>query len=275
MSRPPATTSTALLARYVSAIPALTAAVLTDTLTVDRSRLTIPGGRRVRLSVVASNVRMRALIDARVSRGDTVMDVGANIGAVALHAAGRVGPEGRVLAIEPAADNVRVLRANVSRNQLSQVTVIEAAAGSRREARTLYVRGEVSAVNSFYAESVYASVTAETTVPVVPLDDICDGPVALVKIDVEGAELDVLAGMGRILGQPGLTVIAEWHPLLQRAAGHPVEALPSFLLDAGFAVDAVGHLRVTRLDAGDIAPLARRLIARRRPIELVCERPAG
>lgn len=224
MTRPPAATS-ALLARYVSAIPALAAVIVTDTVTVDRSRLTIPGGRRVRLSVVASNVRMRALIDARVSRGDTIIDVGANIGAVALHAARKVGPAGRVFAIEPAPDNVRVLRANVSRNQLPQVTVIEAAAGSRRETRTLYVRGEVSAVNSFYPESVYASVTAETIVQVVPLDDICDQPVALVKIDVEGAELDVLAGMRRLLGQPGLTLIAEWHPLLQRAAGHPVDAL--------------------------------------------------
>ncbi len=273
MSRPPAPTSTALLARYVCTIPALTSAIVTDTVSVDRSRLTIPGGRRVRLSVVASNVRMRTLIDARVSRGDTVIDVGANIGAVALHAARRVGRAGRVLAIEPAADNVRVLRANVSRSQLSQVTIIEAAAGSRREARTLYVRGEVSAVNSFYAESVYASVTAETTVPVVPLDELWSGRVALVKIDVEGAELDVLAGVTRMLRQAGLTLTVEWHPLLQRAAGHPVHALPEALLDAGFEVHRVGHVSVRRLRRRDISDLARRLVAARRPVELVCERP--
>lgn len=271
MNGPPAVTSAAIAGRYVTTLPAIAAALVSDTVTVAGSRLRIPGGRVVRLSVVAGNVRVRALIDARVSPGDTVIDVGANIGAVAVHAARRAGPTGRVFAIEPAADNVRVLRDNVSRNRLPQVAVIEAAAGCRREARTFYVRGDTSAVNSFYAESVYASVTAQTTVPVVPLDELWDGPVALVKIDVEGAELDVLAGMTRMLQQPGLTLIVEWHPLLQRAAGYTVDALPHALLGAGFVLQSISHIGAARLRPGDIGPLARRLIATGRPVELWCE----
>ncbi len=272
MDRPPAVTSTALIGRYLMTLPALSAALVTDSVPVAGSRLRIPGGRAVRLSVVAGNVRLRAVIDARVSPGDTVIDVGANIGAVAMHAARRAGPSGRVLAIEPAADNVRVLRENAARNGLQQVSVLEAAAGCRREARTLYLRGETSAVNSFYAESVYASVTAQAQVPVVPLDELVDGRVALVKIDVEGAELDVLAGMSRLLQQPDLTLVVEWHPRLQRAAGHPADALPHALLAAGFALQSLSHIGIAPLRQPGIARLARRLMASGRPVELLCER---
>ncbi len=272
MHRPSTVTSAALAVRYLMALPALSAALVTDSVTVAGSRLRIPGGRTVRLSVVAGNVRLRALIDTRVAPGDTVIDVGANIGAVAMHAARRVGPSGRVLAIEPAADNVRVLRENVARNGLPQVSVFEAAAGCRREARTLYLRGETSAVNSFYAESVYASVTAQAQVRVVPLDELVDGPVAFVKIDVEGAELDVLAGMPRLLQQPHLTLVVEWHPRLQRAAGYAADALPHALLAAGFVVQSVSHIGTAPLRQPGIARLARRLTASGRPVELLCER---
>ena len=141
-----------------------------------------------------------------------------------------------------------------------------------RETREFYLRGEVSAVNSLLPESCYASVSAVARVDVAPLDELVSGRVDLVKIDVEGAELEVLSGMPRLLAQPGLSLAIEWHPELQRAAGYAPDALPRFMLDAGFRVAAVGHFGATALREDAIEPLTQRLLRARRPVELLCVR---
>lgn len=257
---------------YLSILPALLQAVAGERVRVGQLRLRIPGSLIIRASVLAGNVRMRAVIDRCVRAGDTVVDVGANIGAITAFAAARVGASGRVVALEPARDNLAVLRENVAANGFTHVSIVDAAAGRAPGTRQFYQRGKVSAVNSLFRESCYGEVTAVSNVEVVRLDDIVEPPVALVKIDVEGAELDVLGGMPRLLAQPRLTLVAEWHPELQRAAGYAPDELPKTLLSAGFDVTAVGHLGTSRLTAGAIQGLTTRLLERRSPVELLCTR---
>jgi hypothetical protein len=93
-----------------------------------------------------------------------------------------------------------------------------------------------------------------------------------VKIDVEGAELDVLAGMTRLLRRSTLRLIVEWHPGLQEAAGYAPGALPRLLLEHGFTVHAAWHTHVARLDPGDIDAVAARLHRAGRPVELTARR---
>jgi FkbM family methyltransferase len=264
--------------RYLATVPPVAAAMLRDRVTVDGVRLRIPGTRAIRASVLLGNVRLRAMLDGILRPGATLVDVGANIGVITAAAARRVGPEGRVIAIEPAADNVAVLRENVHANRLGNVTIVAGAAGRTHESRDFYLRGGVSAVNSLFPESMYATVTEVVRVTVAPLDDIVRGTADLVKIDVEGAEMDVLAGMSRLLAVPAVRLIVEWHPILQQAGGYPGDALPRALLDYGFTLEAVDHLRRRALTGGDIAATCERLIAARRPVELFAFRsslPAG
>lgn len=263
-----------LLGGYLGAVPALIRAVGSEMVTVAGATIRIPGSVHVRGSVVAGNVRMRAIVDALVQPGDTVVDVGANIGAFAVHAAHRVGPHGRVVAIEPAPDNLVVLAENVRRNAPGRIAVVPAAAGRRSETRTLYLRGEMSAVSSLYADSCYGGVSGHAAVDVQRLDDIVAGTASVVKLDVEGAELDVLDGMSRLLQAPNLIVITEWHPALQRAAGFEADQLPHWLLERGFALQAVGHTSCTPFERHDIEPMMRRLLRRQRPVELVARRGA-
>ena len=236
------------------------------------SHVTIPGRLPIRLSVVAGNMRLHRLLDRAIRPGDTVVDVGANVGYNTVYAAARVGRDGRVVAVEPAADNVAVLRDNIAANALHNVVVHETAAGCAHEVRDLFLRGDVSAVNSLFPRSVYASVTGVVQVAVTPLDHLVEGDAHVVKIDVEGAELDVLAGMTRLLRHSQIRLIVEWHPGLQEAAGYAVDALPIFLLDHGFQLNAASHARVSRLDARGIGALAARLRRRGRPVELVAQR---
>jgi FkbM family methyltransferase len=239
---------------------------------LDGARVRIPGPLPIRLSVVAGNMRLHRLMDASLRPGACVVDVGANIGYNTVHASRRVGVAGRVVAVEPAADNVRVLRENLAANGLDNVIVHSVAAGRAHEVRDLFLRGEVSAVNSLFPESVYASVTAVEQVPVAPLDHLVDGDADLVKIDVEGAELEVLAGMTRLLRNPAIRLIVEWHPRLQEAAGYAAGALPRALLGIGFVLQAAWHTRTMPLDAGDIDDVAVRLRRAGRPVELVASR---
>lgn len=236
------------------------------------ARVRVPGTLPIRLSVVAGNLRLHRILDRVLKPGGAAVDVGANIGYNTVYAARLVGPAGQVVAIEPAADNLRILRENVAANALPNVTVHAVAAGRTAEMRDLYLRGDVSAVNSLFPDSVYAAVTGTEPVRVMPLDDLVDFNPDLVKIDVEGAELDVLAGMSRILGHRAIQLLVEWHPRLQEAAGYPPDALPRALLDHGFALQAASHLRLAPLPPREISALAARLHFARRPVELVARR---
>jgi FkbM family methyltransferase len=235
-------------------------------------RVRVPGSLPIRVSVVAGNRRVHRLMAAALHPGAIVVDVGANVGYNTVYAAQLVGPTGRVIAVEPADDNLAVLRENISSSDLHNVVVHGVAAGRAREVRDFFLRGEISAVNSLFPESCYAAVSGVTQVRVAPLDDLVGGYPDLVKIDVEGAELDVLAGMPRLLRAPDIHLIVEWHPVLQQAAGYAADELPRTLLAQHFTLEAAWHTHVTRLHADDLPALVARLSRSRRPVELVARR---
>ncbi len=235
----------------------------------------VPGTRRERLSVVAGNLRIHRLLDRWVSPGSTVIDVGANIGYNTIRAARRAGPRGRVVALEPTPDNLVVLRDNIAASGLTNVVVEPTAAGSVAGTRDFFVRGERSAVNSLFPDSCYARVTDVLRVPVVRLDDLVDGAADVVKIDVEGGELEVLEGMPRLLRAPRIALIVEWHPLLQQLAGYGADALPRWLLERGWSLQAASHLTVRRLAVADLPALTSRLLRLRGPVELLARRGGG
>ncbi len=218
------------------------------------------------------NLRMQRMLDSLLHPGATVVDVGANIGYNTCYAAQRVGQSGRVYALEPAQDSLAVLYANLFANGLTNVFVLPYAAGSRYAVKQFFLRGKVSAVNSLFQDNFYAAVTATIEVLAVPLDDLIPVTPDLVKIDVEGAELDVLQGMARMLDAPTLRLIVEWHPALQQAAGHAPDALPRHLLAHGFTLRAVTHTRSALLHVADLPTLTRRLLAKRSPVELLAVR---
>ena len=232
----------------------------------------VPGPLPIRLSVVMGNLRMQRMLDSLVAPGDTVIDVGANIGYNTLYAAHRVGPHGRVYAIEPAQDNLTVLYANLFANRLRNVIVLPYAVGNSRAIKSFFLRGDISAVNSLFQDNFYADITDTVEVLAVPLDDLIPTSPSLVKIDVEGGELEVLQGMSRLLTSKSLRLIVEWHPTLQQAAGHLPDALPRALLSLGFTLQVVTHTYTALLQPTDLPTLSARLIQKRSPVELLAFR---
>lgn len=123
-----------------------------------------------------------------LAAGDTMVDVGANIGLYTLSAASVPGVH--VLCLEPGSTAFTRLMANISLNALhDRVTAHRLAAGRWDDVALLSTeRGPMNSIVSAGAEPV-------EKITVAPLDSlVAEEPVALVKIDVEGHELEVLAG---------------------------------------------------------------------------------
>ena len=173
---------------------------------------------------------------ANVKTGDTVIDVGANVGWYSLLAAKLVGPAGRVIAVEASPTIATKLAANIALNPnlAPRITVHQCAAGDRAGVIPLYAG---AADNSGQTTTV-GGTTVEATVPLQPLSALLAGvdlrKVRVVKIDVEGAEEAVVAGLVPVAGElpTGAAVIVE-------TAEHTRAGVLAALAAAGFGVAGV------------------------------------
>lgn len=166
--------------------------------------------------------------------GMTVVDVGAHIGYFTVKAAKLVGESGRVYSFEPLPENVDFLKRNLRHNDLKNVRIYPYAAGISRSKRLFYIadparRSWGSMLGGFYPHPL-ATQLGQIEVQQVVIDSVISGLVHAVKIDVEGAEFEVLQGMERILSEmEQLSICVEWNPMCMRSAGYDPLALPDFL----------------------------------------------
>lgn len=197
---------------------------------------------------------MRRWLDDLLRPGMVVADVGANIGYISLFAARRVGPSGRVVAVEPGPDNLSFLRRNVEANRMPWIEIIPCAAGAVKKRDTLYL-GTIGTTHSLHGATPGARTL---TIDVAALDEIVPGRLDLAKIDAEGSELDVLAGMSRLLADnPDLRLILEWSPHRLIETGRSPDAIPVWLREHRFRVTVIED------ESWDLPALMR--LARRQP----------
>jgi len=168
------------------------------------------------------------------------VDVGAHVGTLTLAGARRVGSGGKVVAFEPTPTTFNLLKKTLTLNGLNSVTAHQAACGSRQERRTLFIARVLGHSSLFPLEpnndsepaADEAETLSSTVVTVLALDDFFNPKehVDVVKIDVEGAELEVLAGMSRVIkDNPNIAVIAEFGPShLKRVGIDPPSWLQAF-----------------------------------------------
>lgn len=159
----------------------------------------------------------------------TFLDVGSSIGFFTLLAARIVGAEGAVVAFEPQPAAASSLRRNAALNGFETVTVVEAAVSSVPGHVVLEGVGKATArVVDGGADGMRVDCTSLDAY----LADRSDLVPELVKIDVEGHEADVLAGMQESLLAHSPALVIEWH-----GEAAPVVAA---LARAGYTVSALG-----------------------------------
>lgn len=150
------------------------------------------------------------IIGRHVRPGDTVCDIGANKGSFIYWLSWYVG-DGRVIAFEPQPELARALE-NVCRAiGLGNVTVEAKAVNSRSGEEDLYVPEGHQPGASLHHPAREAERFTTLSVPVVSLDEYFGESerIALLKIDVEGAEFGVLKGAERILRQHAPLLVFE------------------------------------------------------------------
>jgi FkbM family methyltransferase len=160
-----------------------------------------------------SELPVQRTIASQLQPGNVFYDVGANVGFFSLLAARRVGTGGRVYAFEPVPSNAESVRRNALLNDLHNVQVVEVAAG-REAASAEFLMTRWDGGGSLSADAVRPShVLSRIQVRVAPLDELIDSqnmPLPdVVKIDVEGTEMDVLAGMSRTIRRCMPTLLYE------------------------------------------------------------------
>jgi FkbM family methyltransferase len=143
---------------------------------------------------------MRFMRDRMVRPGDVILECGGHHGCTAVMMSRWVGAQGRVVTFEPHPRNVEILRRNLELNGIANVTVRQNAVGADHR-RVAITDASNSAVrrHRFGLNAVGADV--------VTLDDFAREHPTLVKIDVEGYEVDVLKGAAEVLkARPKLAI---------------------------------------------------------------------
>jgi FkbM family methyltransferase len=182
----------------------------------------------------------RRVLKALIQPGMVVADIGANVGLLTLACAFAAGPGGRVHAFEPEVGPRGQLAKMLKLNGLSWVEVHDFALGAQAETRPFHVSPIIG------HSSLYALPEAESgrdeTVSVRTLDDVLGptGSLDVAKIDVEGAELDVLAGMaGLLAANADIAIIAEFGPSHLRRVGVSPDAWFAAFAARGFEAWAI------------------------------------
>ena len=170
-----------------------------------------------------------------VHHRSVVWDVGANVGLFAFSSAHHAGADGRVIAFEPDAWLVQLLRRSASIQPVSsaRVEVVPAAVAHECDLRTFNLSSRSRATNALsgYGSSQAGTVREEQTVATVSLDWCAKRrPLPdVIKIDVEGAELEVLTGARFVMEVRRPVILCE-------VSSRSSEGVTALLKDMGYRI---------------------------------------
>jgi FkbM family methyltransferase len=159
-------------------------------------------------------------------RGNVVLDIGAHIGWYSIQAARAVGDSGRVVALEPDESNRKQLERNLALNQIANHTIVPLAAWSVT-GLVHWSPSEVSVWNKIDA------VRGSETIEAISLDDLVTRlslpRVDWIKMDIEGAETEALAGAE--------VTLRRFHPTLFIEVHECTEQVRRLLAGYGYSIE--------------------------------------
>jgi FkbM family methyltransferase len=171
--------------------------------------------------------------------GDLFLDIGANVGFFSLLAAKAVGHTGKVYAFEPAPKARDALRRNLALNHIQNVTTVALALSDSPGRRALFLDARNNSGASSFNRSPHSGEAMEVeldTYDRFASQNTLSIP-ALIKLDVEGAEVQVLRGMQALLSRtdrpPVVLEVSEWS---LKQMGSSKDELFALMLGHGYKV---------------------------------------
>ena len=177
------------------------------------------------------------LLARTLKPGMVFFDVGANVGYFTLLASRLVGPTGRIFAFEPLRRNLTYLRRHIAMHNLENVTVVEVAVSDSEGFATFdpgsnASSGRLSQQGSVHVQTV--SLDKEISAGRLPVPDI-------LKIDVEGAEVQVLDGLKKTLETARPKVCLDIHSFLGPSFVHLDRDCKDIMAEHGYCHRQLGR----------------------------------
>ena len=200
-----------------------------------------------------------AAVTNTVKAGMTVIDIGAHIGYYSLLFAKCVGPTGSVFSFEPVPENFALLHKNIQLNELSQVQTFPQAIFSGKKEISIAVPDE--SPNSGEGSVVHHHGARQYLVPAITLDSFCVPSGVrpdILKMDVEGAEYDVLLGAQETISRCRPKLLIELHHSDGDVAAHLV---PDLLAAWSYQIEWIdrwpltSHILATSVTETSLRPL--------------------
>ncbi len=188
-------------------------------------------------------------------QGDIVVDIGAHIGLYTIISSKRVGTNGKVIAIEADPGNFEMLNRNIKLNQLTNVIALNYAAYSKETKIKLYLPSGESGFTKYNTivsdwannEDKFVEVNANTLDYLLQLNQIREEEVNWIKIDVEGAEFEVLKGATNVLSKSkDIALLMELHgpPNVYRPKVQEFLNLYNFKIELEKSYDENGSMHI-------------------------------
>jgi len=182
------------------------------------------------------------LLEQEIKPGMIVMDLGANIGYITLLMAELVGPKGRVYAMEPDPSNYKLLKYNVRINSFNDRVICYEVAISNKLGMTKFYAGK-NASNLGALTQHKKSVSKPIIVKCNTLTTFFQehDPVNFIKMDIEGAEVQVLDGMYNYIKSNDFPckIVMELHPMFYKSGEGGLHFWMKKFLESGFKTKCV------------------------------------
>ncbi|MES2763534.1 MAG: FkbM family methyltransferase [Bacteroidota bacterium] len=186
-----------------------------------------------------------SLMKKYIKAGDTVLDIGANIGFYAEILSGIVGEKGKVHCFEPDITNYKHLQNRCA--TFKNVAVNNKAVSDKTETIKIYTSKQLNVDHRTYKPDDYDQ---EIDIHAVAIDEYLGSDTSsinFIKMDIQGFEMSAVKGMTKTLQCPGLKMLSEFWPYGMRKAGTSVLDYFHFLKQYNFHIYLIDHGQLIEL----------------------------
>ena len=196
---------------------------------------------------------------SKINEGDTVIDVGANIGFFSLLAAMKIGSKGKIFAIEPMEQANTWLKKNFKLNDFKNDEVLEVAIGDKQGTMKMYKKTELSEMIVLDPAISKKDLIICGEINIETIDNIISKKkiekVNLLKIDVEGFEYEVLLGCKESFKANKIeNIICEIHTKYLKNRGIEEQNIYSFLKESNFSIQEINTPEETKHILATLSP---------------------
>ena len=186
-----------------------------------------------------------SLMKKYIKTGDTVLDIGANIGFYAEILSGIVGEKGNVHCFEPDITNFKHLESRSK--HLPNVTINNKAVSDKTETIKIYTSKKLNVDHRTYKPDEYDQ---EIDIYAIAVDEYLQSSTSeinFIKMDIQGFEMSAVKGMTKTLQSPNLKMLSEFWPYGMRKAGTSVLDYFYFLKQYNFYIYLIENNQLIEL----------------------------